>query len=233
MTRREEDMIAWRAWHSNPTTGNLQVVLERLRPIIHTEVNRWQGTLARPLLEIEAHRLAAEAIMSYSPTGGAALATHVTNRLKKLSRLSYTHQNIARIPEHQALQYHNYTSGQSYLENKQGREPTGVELAEHLGWSKPYLTRFQKSLRKEFLESGTTVPIFDTTSDDAKVIDFVYNDLSPQQQQIFQNTTGYMGSPILSNAQMMRKLKITQGQLSYQKKLMTDHLGKATGGGIA
>ena len=95
------------------------------------------------------------------------------------------------------------------------------------------MSRFQKSMRKEFLESGDTVPIFDSTSDDAKIIDFVYNDLSPQQKKIFEHTTGYGGAPILSNAHIMRKFNMTQGQLSYQKKLLTDHISKATGGGLA
>jgi hypothetical protein len=207
--------------------------MDNLNPVIQKEVNRWQGTLARPLLELEAKRLAAEAIQSYSPTRGAALATHVTNRLKKLSRISYTHQNIARLPEYQTLKYHTFQSAQADLEDRFGRPPTADEMADQLGWSRPFLTRYQKSLRREFLESGEPPPIFDSPSDDAHLIDFVYNDLSPMQKTIFQHTTGYSGAPVLSNPELMKKLKLSQGQLSYQKRLLVNKVSKLTGGGIS
>lgn len=229
---KNRDLDLWREWKRNPTPFNLQKVLDALEPIIHSEVNRWSGTLARPLLELEAKRLAVEAIKTYSPSRGAALATHVTNRLRKLSRISYTHQNLARIPEHQTMQYNTYVGAKAHLEEKLGREPSGSELADHLGWSVPYLTRFQKSLRKEFLESGEPPAIFDRPSDDAHLIDFIYNDLSPQQQIIFQHTTGYMGSPLMSNKQLMKKLKMTQGQLSYHKRQVIDRIKDITSGGV-
>jgi len=230
---KQKDVDAWRQWKSSPTPGNMERVLKRVDPVVQSEVNRWSGTLARPLLELEAKRLAAEAISSYSPNRGAALATHVTNRLKKLSRLSYTHQNVARIPEYQTMQYHTFTSAKNSLENQLGREPSGAELAQKLKWSRPYLDRFQRSLRKEFLESGEPPPIFDKPSDDAGLIDFIYNDLSPKQQTLFQHTTGYMGSPVLSNNQLMKKLRMSQGQLSYQKRLLTNHIKDVTGGGVS
>ena len=99
MGRREDDLQAWQAWQGNPNSRNMHNVLGQLKPLIQKEVNRWSGSysLARPLLELEANRLASEAVHTYSPHRGAALATHVTNRLKKLSRLPYTHQNLARL----------------------------------------------------------------------------------------------------------------------------------------
>lgn len=232
-TDKSKDIEVWRQWKGNPTSANMQQVLTRIDPVVQSEVNRWSGALARPLLELKAKSLAAEAIKSYSPARGAALATHVVNRLKKLSRMTYTHQKAARIPEHQALQYHTYNNAKVNLEDKLGREPSGVELAQNLGWSRPYLTRFQNSLRKEFLESGEPPPIFDKPSDDARLIDFIYNDLSPTQQTLFQHTTGYMGSPVLSNRQLMKSLSMSQGQLSYQKRLLADQVKEITGGGVS
>jgi len=229
---REQDLIVWREWKRMPTPQNLDTVLKQLDPIIQTEVNRWSGTLARPLLEIEAKRLAAEAIHSYRPGGGAALATHVTNRLKKLSRQLYTHQDVARIPEYQRIKYNTFVSAQAKLEDKFGRPPTTNELTDELGWTRPYLQRFQKSIRREFLESGDPPPMFESTSDDSGLIDFVYNDMSPQDKLIFQHTTGYGGSSVLNNAQLRKKLKLTQGQLSYRKRKLIDDISAATGGGI-
>lgn len=233
MGTKQEDLAAWQAWHRNPTNRNMGTVLHRMNPIIHKEVNRWSGTLARPLLEIEAKRLAAHGIRTYRPTAGAALSTHVTNQLKKLSRMSYTHQNIARIPEYQTLKYHTYDSAKRDLTNRLGRDPTADELAAQLQWSRPYLTRFQRSLRKEFVESGEPPPIFERETDDAGIIDFVYHDLSPKQKKLFEHTTGYGGARVMTNPQLMKKFSMTQGQLSYQKRRLADKISDLTGGGIA
>lgn len=230
MTAKDQDLELWKAWKKQPTPSNMQTLLDRANPLIQKEVNRWSGTLARPALEIEGKRLAVEAIESYSPSSGAALSTHIMNRLQKLSRLSYTHQNIARIPEHQVLKFHTYNMAQSSLQDRLGRDPTADELSEELGWPKSHLTNFQKSLRKEFVESGERPPIFDAKADEGGLVDFVFHDLSPVQKKIFQYSTGYGGAPILSNPAMTKKLKMTQGQLSYQKRLLVDKIQSITGG---
>jgi DNA-directed RNA polymerase specialized sigma subunit len=230
---REQDLIAWQEWRQNPNAASLHKVLMALDPLIQNEVNRWAGSLARPLVEIEAKKLAVEAIETYRPNMGAALATHVTNRLKKLSRLTYTHQAAARTPEYQTLQYNSFRNAELHLEERFGRPPTADELTDELGWSKPYLSKFQKTMRSEFAESGGQIPIFDQTSDDSKMIDYIYNDLAPKQKFIFQHTTGYSGSPILTNKQLMQRTKFTQGQLSYQKRLLIDKIHSTTGGGVS
>ena len=221
---KERDIEVWRQWKRASTPTNLQAVLNQLNPVVQREVNRWTGTLARAVLELEAKRLATEAIKSFRETAGASLATHVTNRLKKLSRLSYTHQNIARIPEYQTLKYHTYESAKAELVDGLGRDPTHIELADELGWSKGALRSFERNLRREFVESGETPPYFDQGEGAGGMVDFIYYDLAPMQKKIFEHTTGYGGKKVLDNPQLMKKLKLTQGQLSYQKRLMTDKI---------
>ena len=230
VTVSQKDVALWREWKRNPTSVNLERVLGQLNPVIQRAVNQWSGSLARAALELEAKSLAREALETYRPTGGASLATHVTNRLKKLSRLSYTHQNLARIPEYQTLKFHTYTSAQAQLQDKFGRDPTNNELADQLNWSKPAVAAFQKNLRQEFIESGDTPPIFDDSPGDSGMIDYIYYDLAPIQQKIFELTTGYQGAPVLSNPEIMKKLNLTQGQLSYQKRLMTNRIENTMAG---
>ena len=224
VTVSQKDVALWREWKRNPTPMNLQRVMDQLNPVIQRAVNRWTGTLARPALELEAKALAREALGTYRPSGGASLATHVTYRLKKLSRLSYQHQNLARIPEYQNRKWHTYKSAQATLHDELGREPTSAEMADQLGWSRPAVSAFQQNLRQEFIESGDTPPIFDDSPGDSGMIDYIHHDLAPIQQKIFEYTTGYRGAPTLSNPQIMKKLKLTQGQLSYQKRLMANRV---------
>jgi hypothetical protein len=229
---KSRDLELWHEWNQTRTEANLKQVLDQLNPVIQNEVNRWAGTLARPVLEIEAKTLAREAIESFSPNAGAALATHVTNRLKKLSRLSYTHQNIARMPEYQSLKFTTVSNAKSALTEQHGREPTVDELADELNWSRPALEAFQKNVRKEYIETDAPPPIFDTTEPEAGgTVDFVYHDLAPKQKKLFEFTTGYRGTPVLNNAEIMKRLKMTQGQLSYQKRILVNKFNEHLGGG--
>jgi len=220
----DKDTKLWKEWRADPTDNNMQLLLKQLNPLIQKSVNQWSGTLARPLLELEAKTLASEAINNFDPNRGAKLGTHVTNRLQKLSRINYTYQNVARAPEYQALQFHTYNLAESALKDSLGRDPTSTEMTDELGWSSSQFRNFKKGLRKEFVESGGTSPLFDTPTGEDGLIDFVYNDLSPLQKQIFEHTTGYGGAKTMNNPQLMRKLKLSQGQLSYRKKQLVDRI---------
>lgn len=227
-TRAEKDLRLWKEWKKMPNDMTLSALLTEFSGLINAEVNRWIGVLARPVLEAEAKKLAVLAFERYQPGKGAALSTVVANYLKKLSRLSYSHQSIARLPENKRLKYHSYEVAHAKLYDSLGRPPTTDELSDELGWSTNFLERFQtESARKELLESGPTPKGFEAEEHDS-MVDFVYHDLPPQQKLIMEHLTGYRGSPILSNQEIMKKLKLSQGQLSYQKRLLEQAFLKAT-----
>lgn len=220
---KELDIEAWRTWKKTKAPSDLSVLLRRLNPIIQKEVNRWSGVLARPVVEVEARRLAVQAFTNYNENAGAALSTHLTNYLQKLSRLIYTHQNLARIPEYQTLKIRLYHKASDELETQHGRSPTMEEVADHLGWSGAAVNQLHKLSRPEQMEFHESMPSFGTTSEDGKV-DLIYHDLNPIQKKIFEHQTGYGGAAKLSNQELMKKLTLTQGQLSYEKRRMVDHI---------
>lgn len=212
----------WKRWNQTKSQIALKELFEAVDPIIQKEVNRWQGVLARPVLELRAKELALDAFNTYRPSYGAALTTHLTNYLKKLSRLIYSHQNIARIPEQRVLKIKTFEDVKQSLERELGRPPSVDELADRLGWSQRAVTQMERDLRREAIESSD-IPssIFGSPSSNS-YIDLVYYDLNPQQKLVFEYITGYGGKPVLSNKEIMKKLNITQGQLSYIKKQLID-----------
>lgn len=224
MSTKAEDVRLWQQWNRTKSDHDLQQLLNHLQPVITQAVNRWGGTLARPMLETRAKALAVEAIRSYDPTRGATLATHVTNQLQKLSRTVYTHTAAARLPEHKAVSMTTFSVGHEQLTSDLGREPTTMELADHLGWSQQRTEEFRKAhARRELLTSGEFNPSsFPIADEEDPIVGFVYHDLAPENQQLFEHITGYGGAPTLSNTELMRKFKMTQGQLSYQKRKMKD-----------
>lgn len=227
-TRKEKDLELWRKYKNNPSPQTLKPLMRELDGIIQNQVNKWSGAIARPVLEAKAKKLALDAIKSYDPNQGAALSTHVTNRLKKLSREVYTHQDAVRLPEYKKLKVHSYLKAKEELMNRHGREPTNEELADHLGWSPRMLGEVQRSMNPELVESQDVGGgLFENTSvwgseSGNGMVDLVYYDLDPKDKQIFEHSTGYSGKPILSNKDLCNKTGLTQGQLSYRKRKIID-----------
>jgi DNA-directed RNA polymerase specialized sigma subunit len=221
----DRDLELWNKWHKTQTPIDLEAVIIQLDPLIQAEVNRRAGTLARPMLLTQAKVLAVKAVKSFNPKLGVKLSTHVTNQLQKLSRVNYAHQNAARIPEHTMLQYHTYNIAQEDFRAEHGRDPSSAELADSLKWSPKKVEQFKTQFgRSELLESiDTPTDMFVAAHHDPR-IDYAYFTMSPRQQKIFEHSTGYHGAERLSNAEIMRKLGITQGVLSYEKNKIKDML---------
>lgn len=227
-SRKDKDVELWRAYKDNPGQQTLQPLMKQLDGVIQNQVNKWSGAIARPVLESKAKRLALEAIKSYDPNAGAALATHVTNRLKKLSREVYTHQDAVRLPEYKKLRVHSFIRGQKELMDQFGREPNNSELTDHLGWSPKMLSEVQKSMNPELIESQDVggglfenQSIWGSDSGNG-MVDLIYYDLNPKDKLIFEHSTGYSGKPVLSNTKLRKKTGLTQGQLSYRKRKIID-----------
>jgi DNA-directed RNA polymerase specialized sigma subunit len=233
--RQEQDLAAWHTWKKSPTDANASALLAQVSPLIHKEASKWAGTLARPLLETEGKRLAMQAFHSYDPNKGAALGTHVVNQLQRMSRLSYANQNVARLPENKMLLYHAYNVAHSELADEHGRHPTTDELSDRLGWPIKRVEEYRKAIgRREMLESGglfesSTAGLYDDDKQD-HLVDFVHHDLAPMHKAIFEHLTGYRGVEVLSNQDIQKKLGMTQGQYSYAKKQLVDHLAKVQEG---
>ena len=223
------DLELWRRWKKTHAPDDLQKLLTQMNPLLLREVNKWAPSMSRSYLEGEAKRLAVEAFETYDPNMGAALSTYVASRLPKLSRVVYATQNTARLSETKNLLFHSYHTATNDLKDRHGREPTNDELADHLGWGVKKLETFQRqSQRKEFVESEDHPESEDV---DDHLTDFIYHDLTPLQKSIFEYTAGYQGKPRLGGAAIMKKLGITQGQLSYQKTLIESAIKRAQAGG--
>jgi hypothetical protein len=228
LTARDKDLELWKRWKKTKSPGDLQLLLNQMQGILMREVGKWAPSMSRSYLEGEAKRLAVEAFETYDPSKGAALSTYVASRLPKLSRVVYSTQNAARLSETKNLLFHSYHTASNDLRDRFGREPNNDELSDHLGWSPKKLETFQRqSQRKEFVESEDHPESADAED---HLTDFIYHDLTPLQKSIFEYSTGYQGKPVLAGAAIMKKLGITQGQLSYQKTLIVNAVERAKAG---
>lgn len=234
-TRSERDLSLWKTWKKNPSDAAASALLSQVAPLIAREASKWDQTMARPLLETEGKRLAMQAFHGYDPSKGAALGTHVVNQLQRMSRLVYANQNVARLPENKMLWFHAYHKASARLGDELGRSPTTDEIADELGWSIPRVEEFRRSIgRRELLESGGhddsgASGLHDDERQD-HTLDFVHHGLPPVQKAIFEHLTGYAGTETLSNTAIQKKLGLTQGQFSYQKAKLIEHVANVQKG---
>lgn len=226
---KQDDIDAWNKWKQTGAREDLGALFTRMEPVIQKEVSRWaSGPVARPVLNLEAKKISLNAFNSFDPNK-ARLNTHLTNNLKGLSRIVYTHTNPARMPEHQVLKLNTFMSAKQQLEEELGREPTTQEMGESLAWSNREVDRYQGQLRTGYSTSQPLPPGFDRFDADKVFLEFVYNDLVDQDKIVFEHTTGYGGKPILSAADLIKKTNMTQGQISHSKRRIKKLVEQARG----
>ena len=231
ITRQQQDLEAWKKWKASGSTKDLADLLERLEPLIQREVQKWGSVVPPAALSSKARLLAADALKKYNPNMGAAVGTHVASQIRKLSRHVYPYQNVARLPENKQLNYNTFQVAQNKLVDNLGREPTSDELSDELGWTPKKTGDFQKAFGlQEYVESEGAY--FDDGQSPDMMVDFYHHGLSSQDKLLFEDITGYMGKPSLSNAQLMSKYRLSQGQLSYRKRKYIADIKKIKQGGF-
>lgn len=212
---KDRDLELWRAWQRTRSPADLDALMRQMLPILRRETMRWSSLAPSYVLENEAKALAIQAFGKYNPAAGTALSTYLTNSLQKLSRTAYQNQSTLSVPEHMRLGYNQYLAAQRHLTDINGRKPDIHDVADYLAMSPKRLQSLVETVgKRELTESGEGPEFVKDIPDD--VLDLAVSEMSPVQKQIFRMRTGYEGTPISNASKIMRELKLTQGQLSYQ-----------------
>lgn len=213
---KNKDLELWRKWKASQSQADLDALIKQMWPVIRRETARWASIVSPTMLDNEAKLQAIKAFKSYNPMAGAALSTHLTNQLQKLSRTAYARQSTLAVPEQKRLLYNNYNRAYRQLEDLHGRPPSLEDVADHMRLPPAKLQEVVSVVgKKEFMESGEG-PSFVQYMDDPEVVDLAYYDMTPLQKKIFEMRTGYGGNAVKSGAGIMHATGLTQGQLSYQ-----------------
>jgi len=224
MMVQDKDLELWEKWRRSQSQVDLSNLLEQVKPLIKTVAQQYAGNISPAILEAEAKIQAVNAFKSFDPSRGVKLSTHLMNQLKKTSRFAYKHQEIYSVPESRRIKYHTFESVKSHLRDKYDRDPSIEELADSLKWSNSEVKRYQREDIRELSDSQPlSSDIGFYKKDDTAMLAYMYNDLNPQEKLLLEYTTGYGGRQ-LSNTEIKRRLNMTQGQLSYAKKNLTNKL---------
>lgn len=200
----------------------LEELLDALAGPIGTAVNTFRGApLPSITMQLEAKRIAAEAVNDFDPSQGVALATFVTTRVKqRLSRYVGTYQNTARLPEAQIQKIGPIREAVADLTTRLGREPSTEEIADHLGLSLKHVARIRKNLRADLLEETGGLGNLDVYEQDEGFdrAMMVYYQLTNQEKQVFDYLLGAHGQQRLRPLEIANRLGISAARVSSIKE---------------
>lgn len=229
---QQQELATWKEWKTTKDPQKLGQLLTSIDPFIQNNINRYAGVpLPRPALESHARVLAIKAFETYDPTK-SALNTHVGTHLRHLSRYVLDYQNVGRIPEHRGMQIARYHNAFSGLKDTLGREPSMLEMADHLKWNPAEVERMQAEMRADLnVHQGKEEAFFDTdfhnTDQTKDAVMFVYYSSTPEEQKILEYWFGLGGIPKKSIAEMAFAMNRSESYIRKKSKELAEEVKKA------
>lgn len=210
--RRAKDLELFHAWKQSGSKKDLTALMHQIDPIINKEVSKRAGALPRATLSSSGKRWALKALETYDPTKGAALGTHITSYMRKISRQNYRLQNAVMLPEDLHLKWQSYSHARESLTDELGHEPSEEQLASRLGWSKGMVVRLKSGLYDDLVESSSERPAeFAMHNENALLMEYLRNTLAPDELYIMDNAKS------VSSQEMADHLGINISRLNYLK----------------
>ena len=157
------------------------------------------SNIPQSVFKLEAAQQFHDALERYNPDKGAKLNTYLYSTLQdKLKRVNFKYQKLARQPERAkaGVYHHNiFHNEKLFLEDKLGREASTQELSDALDWSVPQIESFLKEDRRDLSLNAEleNVATFDEGSADEAELAMHYYDMSPEEQLVFDHTSGLHG----------------------------------------
>ena len=122
----------WKAGGERPI--DLQPLLKLYDPVFNQKLRAWKPpNVPSAAFKAELQIHAIKAFKSFDPDRGAALNTHVENRLHKAKRYGNNGANLLRIPEGIAGGIGKINKAREKLTEELGHPPTTQEIAHHVG----------------------------------------------------------------------------------------------------
>jgi len=213
------------AWKQKATPQTRSELLRAVDPVIRSGIKSYGGpSRGSPNLRSQARQLALQSFDTYDPHRGT-LKSHVLSNLRRLQRTGAQEAQIIRIPERVAMERKHLGESEEELRFKLGREPSDGEIADHTGLSMKrigYIRQARPVGAESQIEDASddasmpasTIPGVDRTKTAWE--GFVYHDLDPTNQAIFDMTLGRHGRKRQPTGEIARKLGITPGAVSQR-----------------
>jgi DNA-directed RNA polymerase specialized sigma subunit len=209
-------------------------LLRKYRTNIEKLIRRWtRAPVPVAAIQGEAMKLLLLAADKYDPNAGVLFKTFMETQMRGLYRYVTTHKNVARVPEHRALEIRRFQNAKSLLEARKDREPTHDEMADHLGWSQQQVTMMDTALSRgalsmaESQERGFSDPI-SYYNRMGETFEFIYFKMTPEEKLVYDYSLGAHGKiKIKSVAEMARKTGIPADRIYAIKRKLAQEVTRA------
>jgi len=204
--RKDEDANLVTQWQQQRAAGQVDPVLQqqvfsRFEPVRRAAVAKYMAPLTPPGFQTKSRTLLAEALGSWSPTGGAAPATHVVNQMRRLYRENLQQQSVQNT-EADAGMFGPMDVARTDFMDEFEREPTQQELLTRMNEMLPQNKRID-AVRLQQLQSrrgGTALASgFESSPTSFHVqaenqnLDLLPYDLNNQELQVYNHLFGRGG----------------------------------------
>jgi len=203
---------ALNAYKLDSTPDTLNSVVRGLQPTINYALSSVSG-LGDPGLTAKAKLVAAEAVKTYDPEYGASLETHVSNNLKKLSRIARAHKSPIQLPERTQLDLYALHRSETEYTDKYGQEPDVTQLADYSGIPIKRIKKLRlSSLAVPSEEAGIEGEEVPNYYEEA--LDYVYQESDYRDRKIMEHKLGYGGAKKMAGNEIAMKLNIDPAQIT-------------------
>lgn len=214
-------------WKKSPSPQTKSELLRAVDPIISTAVRSYGGpSRGSPVLRSQARRMALQAFDSYDSSRGT-LKTHLLSNLRRLQRTGAQQAQIIRLPEQVALDRRHLDETENELRYELGREPSDMEIADRTGLSVKRISYIRQAV--PVASSGQIEAASEQGEMPASMVpgqdpqgraweSFIYADLSPTDQAIFDMMLGRHGRKRRSVKEIADRLGITPSAISQRTK---------------
>jgi len=225
----------YNAWVADQSKTNTGALLKAVDPVINSAIRAYAGPSAgSPTIRAEARKMAIEAMHQYDPTK-APLQSHLMTRLQRIRRIAAQQRQVIRVPEQVALDQMQTEAAFKELEDKLGRPPSDMELADYTGLSVKRIEYIRNSQRP------TATSTITRTTDEGGAYDpsvkmlgeshdswleFVYDDLDETNQFIMERVLGMHGHEPHKPSEVAAMLKISPAAVSHRMAQIQAKLDK-------
>lgn len=201
-------------------------LIEDHKKLIAYEAGRYSKFVPYDVVLAEAYKLAHKAAEGFDPKKDTKFSTHLTNQLKKLSRISTMYGTTVRLPENKQFKLQHINNAEKELVDQLGRPPSALEVSEYTHIPLAHLNKIKQGRSHEVnISSLQHTPVFiNNTNDDW--LHFVYHDLTDIDRVIFEHKTGFNGKKVLNNEEIAKLLNISPSAVGNRAKMITEKVQK-------
>lgn len=202
-TAREMNLLT--SFKSKPSPETFAPLYQSYKPLIMKATHK---NMYGSMIPEAAHTaLAAQnfytAVKTWQPSKGSFQTWAYNTVQNKGKRLNLKYQNVGYIPEGRSTKYQNYTTTLHLMREELGREPSAHEVADEMSIPVAEVERFQKEVRKTYLQDEHVHlrgPAYAQSDKTIQAAHDIMHYLIPSHQVVLEYALGLNGKPELTRS---------------------------------